>query len=137
MDILFVSPQPDSTNGNWYYRIGLVGFPPDTVVEISGHDTYGNVLVAPLVLTTADGSSNPFTMNTSFAFGGTCHDPHPATVTARGRGFAVTETAPRPLECDGGTTPNGPWTRPVVPSATPTRPPPSQSPSPRMDPGTH
>jgi hypothetical protein len=112
-----VSPSRDSTNGQWYYRIGLLGFAPDTVVEISGYDTYGNAQVAPLVMTTAEGSSNPFTARfvMNFAYGGTCDDAQPATVTARGKNFSVTETAPRPLECDGGTTSNGPWTLPTYP----------------------
>jgi hypothetical protein len=120
-DIAFVSPSPDSLSGQWYYRIGLLGFPADTVIEISGHDTYGNEQVAPLVMTTADGSSNPFTtgFQVHFAYGGTCDDAQPATVTARGKGFSVTETAPRPLECDGGTTPNGPWTLPTYPAPVP------------------
>jgi hypothetical protein len=121
-DIAFVSPSPDSFSGQWYYRIGLLGFPADTVIEISGHDTYGNARVAPLVMTTADGSSNPFTtgFQVNFPYGGTCDDAQPATVTARGKGFSVTETAPRPLECDGGTTPNGPWTQPTYPTPAPT-----------------
>lgn len=120
-DIVFVSPWPDSGNGQWYYRIGLLDFPADTVVEISGHDIYGNTQVASLVMTTAEGSSNPFTtgFSTNFAYGGTCDDAHPTTVTARGKGFSVTETAPRPLECDGGTTPNGPWPRPINPAPVP------------------
>jgi hypothetical protein len=120
-DIVFVSPSRDSGSGQWYYRIGLLGFPADTVVEISGHDVYGNVQVAPLVMTTAEGSSNPFTTGfaVNFAYGGTCNDARPAAVTARGKGFSVTETAPRPLECDGGATPNGPWTRPTYPAPVP------------------
>jgi hypothetical protein len=120
-DIVFVSPSRDSGIGQWYYRIGLLGFPADTVVEISGHDVYGNVQVAPLVMTTAEGSSNPFTTGfaVNFAYGGTCNDARPAAVTARGKGFSVTETAPRPLECDGGATPNGPWTRPTYPAPVP------------------
>jgi hypothetical protein len=96
----------------------LLGFPADTVVEISGYDTYGNVQVAPLAMTTAAGSWNPFAVSfgVNFAYGGTCDAAEPKTVTARGQGFSVTETAPRPLECDGGTTPDGPWTRPTHPA---------------------
>ena len=124
-DILFVSPSPDSFSDQWYYRIGLLGFPADTVIEISGQDTYGNPQVAPLVMTTAEGSWNPFTtgFGGNFAYGGTCDDAQPATVTARGKGFSVTETAPRPLECDGGTTSNGPWTPPTYPTPVTSAPP--------------
>jgi hypothetical protein len=125
-DIAFVSPSRDSlSSGQWYYRIGLLGFPADTVVEISGFDTYGNAQVAPLVMTTAEGSSNPFTtgFSTHFAYGGTCDAAQPATVTVRGKGFSVTETAPRPIECDGGTTPNTPWTPPTYPTPVATSPP--------------
>jgi hypothetical protein len=126
-DLAFVSPWRDYGGGQWYYRFGLIGFPADTPVEISGHDVHGNVLVAPLVLTTAEGWWNPFTTGfaTNFAYGGTCGAAQPATVTARGAGFSVTETVPRPLECEGGTTPNGPWTPAVTPSPSPTMPPPS------------
>ncbi|SDC88758.1 hypothetical protein SAMN05660690_2777 [Geodermatophilus telluris] len=123
-DIAFVGPSRDSTNGQWYWRVGLLGFPPDTVVEISGSDTYGNTRVAPLAMTTAEGSWNPFTagFGVDFAYGGTCERAVPATVTARGAGFSVTETAPRPLECDGGTTLDGPWPRPVLPVPAPAPP---------------
>ena len=126
-DLAFVSPWRDYGSGQWYYRVGLIGFPADTPVEISGHDVHGNVLVAPLVLTTAEGWWNPFTTGfaTNFAYGGTCGAAQSATVTARGAGFTVTETVPRPLECEGGTTPNGPWTPAVTPSPSPTMPPPS------------
>ncbi len=124
---MFVSPSSDSLSDEWYYRIGLLGFPAVTVIEISGQDIYGNVQVAPLVMTAADGSSDPFTsgFQVHFAYGGGCDDARPATVTARGRGFAVTETAPRPRECDGGTTPNGPWAPPIYPTPVTTAPPPT------------
>lgn len=126
MDLAFVSPWRDYGSGQWYYRVGLLGFPADTVVEISGQDIHGNEHVAPLVMTTAEGSWNPFTasVGVTFAYGGTCEDAEPAVLTARGTGFSVTETAPRPLECDGGSTPYGPWTRPTYPAPVPTTPPP-------------
>jgi hypothetical protein len=132
-DIAFVSPWRDSPDGQWYYQIGLLGFPPDTVVEISGYDIYGNAQSAPLVMTTAEGSSNPFAtrFTMTFPYGGTCDDARPATVTARGKGFSVTETAPRPLECDGGTTSNGPWTPPNYP-----QPPQAPAPMPAAPPST-
>ena len=52
-------------------------------------------------MTTAEGSWNPFSTGfaVNFAYGGTCVAAMPATVTARGNGFSVTETAP--------------WTRPI------------------------
>ena len=123
-DIVFVSPWRDSGGREWYYSVGLLGFPADTVVEISGQDTFGNTMVAPIVLTTADGSWNPYAtgFSTSFAYGGTCDDATPTTVTARGRGFSVTETSPRPLECDGGSTPSGPWPLRWSPPAVPMTP---------------
>jgi hypothetical protein len=129
MDIAFVSPWQDSGGGGqWYYRIGLLGFPADTVVEIAGQDVYGNPQVAPLVMTTGDGSWNPFTsvVGVNFPYGGTCDDARPVTITARGQGFTIAKTAPRPVECDGGTTPNGPWTRPTYPTPVPTPPPSNQ-----------
>ena len=123
-DIVFVSPSPDSGGREWYYSVGLLGFPADTVVEISGQDTYRNAMVAPIVLTTADGSWNPYAtgFRTMFAYGGTCDDATPTTVTARGRGLSVTETTPRPLECDGGSTPSGPWPLRWSPPAVPMTP---------------
>ncbi len=123
-DIVFVSPWRDHYSGQWYYRVGLLGFPADTVVEVSGLDADGNVRVAPLAMTTANGSWDPFTaaFAVDFAFGGTCDEAEPATVTARGSGFSVTETAPRPVECDGGVTSDGPWTRPVSPPPVPVPP---------------
>jgi hypothetical protein len=124
-DIVFVSPTSDDYSGQWSYRIGLLGFPPDTVIEISGYDMYGNSMVAPLVMTTADGSSDPFTsrFQMNFAYGGTCDAARPATVTARGKGISITETAPRPRECDGRTTPNGPWKPPTYPTPVTSAPP--------------
>ncbi|NEK87743.1 hypothetical protein GCU60_18550 [Blastococcus saxobsidens] len=125
-DIVFVDPWRDYTSGQWTYHVGLLGFPADTVVEISGSDTHGNVHAAPLVMTSAEGSWNPFATRfvVTFAYGGTCDDADPATVTARGQGFSVTETAPRPAECDGGTTPDGPWPRPIHPTPQPAPAPP-------------
>ncbi|MCZ2816173.1 hypothetical protein [Modestobacter sp. VKM Ac-2984] len=127
-----MAPSSGSIGGQWYYQVGLLGFPPDTVVEISGHDTYGNLRVAPLAMTTAGGSWDPFTagFGMSFPYGGTCSAPEAKTVTARGHGFSVTETVPRPVECDGGTTADGPWTRPVQPTPTPTPVPAPELPSP-------
>ncbi|MBM7805634.1 hypothetical protein JOD57_001471 [Geodermatophilus bullaregiensis] len=121
-DIAFVGAWRDYSSGQWTYQVGLLGFPADTVVEISGFDTHGNARVAPLVMTTAEGTWNPFTImsGTPFAYGGTCDDAEPATVTARGRGFLVTETAPRPSECDGGAALDGPFTRPIHPTPVPT-----------------
>ncbi|MGY1688030.1 hypothetical protein ACI8AK_20800 [Geodermatophilus sp. SYSU D00867] len=55
-DIVFVSPWHDSGNRQWHYRVELLGFPADTVVEISGHDIYVNVQVAPLAPTAAESS---------------------------------------------------------------------------------
>ncbi|MEX5721668.1 hypothetical protein [Geodermatophilus maliterrae] len=129
-DIAFVGPWRDYGNGQWTYRIGLLDFPADTVVEISGHDIYGNVQVAPLAMTTAEGSWDPFiaAFGMTFAYGGTCDDAEVATVTARGGGLSVTEAAPRPLECDGGTTPDGPFTRPIYPAPVPAPPPSSPAP---------
>jgi hypothetical protein len=130
-DIVFVSPSGSPTGGSWYYRVGLIGFPAETVVELTQRDALGGVLLAPLVLTMPDGSSNPYTrgFSTNFAYEGTCTDPRPSTVTARGVGFSITEVVPRPLECDGGRTPDGPWTRPIQTSAAP--PAPSPPPTPR------
>jgi hypothetical protein len=121
-DIMFVRPSSDGFAGHWYYVVGLIGFPPETVVEISGQDPYGNPQIAPLVMTTADGSSNPFAgaYQVRFGYGGTCAHARPATVTARGKGFSVSETAPPPRECDGGTTPNGSWKPPTYAAPTPT-----------------
>jgi len=126
-DIVFVSPSSDGFAGRWYYMVGLIRFPPETVVEISGQDPYGNPQIAPLVMTAADGSSNPFAgaYQTRLGYGGTCAHARPATVTARGKGFSVTETVPRPRECDGGTTPNGPWKPPTYPAPSPTPAPPT------------
>jgi hypothetical protein len=123
-----VEASRDSISGQWHYRVGLLGFPADTVVEISGYDIYGNLRVAPLAMTTAEGSWDPFPAGFGmfFAYGGTCSAAEPKTVTARGHGFSVTETVPRPLECDGDTTGDGPWTRPIQPGPVPSPSPPSR-----------
>jgi hypothetical protein len=55
-DIVFVSPRRDYPSEEWWYQVGLLGFPVDTVVEVSGSDAYGNPRVAPVVMTTAEGS---------------------------------------------------------------------------------
>jgi hypothetical protein len=130
-DIAFVAASSDSIAGQWHYRVWLLGFPADTVVEISGFDTLGNLRAAPLAMTTADGSWDPFTagFGVLFAYGGTCSAAQPLTVTARGHGFSVTETVPRPLECDGGATGNGPWSPPIQPQPVPTPAPTSAPPS--------